>query len=110
MALENAFELAASSIRFGKGVTREIGMDLAEMKARRVMVLTDQNLARLQPVATVVESLRENHISFELFDRVRVEPTTSPSARPSTSPRRESSTPSWRWAAAPPSTPPRRPT
>ncbi|HZX94992.1 MAG TPA: hydroxyacid-oxoacid transhydrogenase [Myxococcales bacterium] len=75
MARENAFELAASSIRFGKGVTREIGMDLAEMKARRVMVLTDQNLARLQPVATVVESLRENHISFELFDRVRVEPT-----------------------------------
>jgi len=75
VARENAFELAASSIRFGKGVTREIGMDLAEMKARRVMVLTDQNLARLQPVATVVESLRENHISFELFDRVRVEPT-----------------------------------
>jgi hypothetical protein len=25
MALENAFELAASSIRFGRGVTREIG-------------------------------------------------------------------------------------
>src|SRR5499433_1395553 len=75
MALENAFELAASSIRFGRGVTREIGMDLAEMQAKRVMVLTDPNLARLAPVATVLESLRENRIFHKLFDRVRVEPT-----------------------------------
>ncbi len=75
MALEYAFELASSNVRFGPGVTREIGMDLAEMKAKRVMVLTDSNLARLAPVATAVESLRENKISFALFDRVRVEPT-----------------------------------
>src|SRR5438045_8934029 len=75
MALENAFELASSSIRFGRGVTREVGMDLAEMQVKRVMVLTDPMLAKLQPVATTVESLRDNRISFALFDRVRVEPT-----------------------------------
>src|SRR5882672_9390006 len=75
MTLEYAFELASSSIRFGRGVTREIGMDLAEMNAKRVMVLTDPNLARLSPVATTLESLRDNKISFALFDRVRVEPT-----------------------------------
>jgi len=75
MSLEYAFELASSSIRFGRDVTREVGMDLAEMKAQRVMVLTDPNLARLAPVAMVVESLRDNGISFALFDRVRVEPT-----------------------------------
>src|SRR6266480_7150273 len=75
MASEYAFELASSSIRFGVGVTREIGMDLAEMKAKRVMVLTDPNLARLAPVATVVESLRDNRIGYSLFDRVHVEPT-----------------------------------
>src|SRR5438132_10719663 len=75
MALEYAFELASSSIRFGPGVTREIGMDLAEMNAKRVMVLTDPNLAKLSPVATVLESLRDNRISCSLFDRVHVEPT-----------------------------------
>jgi hydroxyacid-oxoacid transhydrogenase len=74
VALEYAFELASSSIRAGPGVTREIGMDLAEMQARRVMVLTDPTLAKLAPVATVVESLRDNGISFALFERVRVEP------------------------------------
>src|SRR6185436_12492504 len=75
MALEYAFELASSSIRFGRGVTREIGMDLAEMNAKRVMVLTDPNLAKLAPVATVEQSLRDNRIHYKLFDRVRVEPT-----------------------------------
>lgn len=75
MALEYAFEMAASAIRFGPGVTREIGMDLAEMGLKKVMVLTDPNLAKLQPVATVLESLRGNGIQFALFDRVRVEPT-----------------------------------
>src|SRR5437763_13809205 len=75
MASEYAFELASSSIRFGAGVTREIGMDLAEMKAKRVMVLTDPNLAGLARVATVVASPRDNRIGYSLFDRVRVEPT-----------------------------------
>src|SRR5256885_4928797 len=75
MASEYAFELAASAIRFGRGVTREVGMDLAELNVKRVMVLTDPNLAKLQPVATVLESLRDNRISYALYDRVRVEPT-----------------------------------
>lgn len=75
MAQEYAFEMVASGIRFGRGATREIGMDLAELGARRVMVLTDPNLARLAPVATVLESLRQNQVGALLFDRVRVEPT-----------------------------------
>lgn len=74
MAQEIAFELAASSIRFGAGVTREIGMDLADMRVSRVMVLTDRIVRGLPPVATVLDSLTHNHIAYALFDRVRVEP------------------------------------
>jgi hydroxyacid-oxoacid transhydrogenase len=75
MELEYAFEMAASNIRFGPGVTREVGMDLAELKVKRVMVVTDPNLAKLAPVATVLESLESERLEFELFDRVHVEPT-----------------------------------
>jgi hydroxyacid-oxoacid transhydrogenase len=75
MTHDTAFEMATSSIRFGPGVTREIGMDLADMNLKRVMVLTDPNLSRLAPVATVLESLSDSKIEFVLFDRVRVEPT-----------------------------------
>jgi hydroxyacid-oxoacid transhydrogenase len=75
MSKERAFEMATSSIRFGPGVTAEIGMDLAEWKVREVMVLTDPQLRSLPPVKCVVESLTQNQIAFQLFDRVRVEPT-----------------------------------
>ncbi len=75
MEYEYAFEMSASNIRFGPGVTREVGMDLAELKVRHVMVVTDPNLAGLAPVATVLESLRSEGIQFELFDRAHVEPT-----------------------------------
>jgi hydroxyacid-oxoacid transhydrogenase len=72
---DNAFEMAASSVRFGPGVSREAALDLQDAGARLVLVLTDPVVARLPPVRTVVESLEENGIRFALYDRVRVEPT-----------------------------------
>src|SRR5512139_3739492 len=75
MEYEYAFEMGTSSIRFGPGVTREIGMDLSQLKARRVMVVTDPNLAGLAPVATVLESLEKEKVEYSLFDKVSVEPT-----------------------------------
>ena len=50
-------------------------MDLVDLGARRVMVVTDPNLAKLPPVATVLESLEREKVEFSLFDRVRIEPT-----------------------------------
>lgn len=72
---DNAFEMAVSNIRFGPGVTREVGQDLAELGARRVLVVTDPRLAELAPVQVVRESLTRERIPFVLFDRVRVEPS-----------------------------------
>lgn len=75
MIHDAAFEMATSNIRYGPGVTREIGLDLADIGARRVMVLTDENLARQPPVDVVLASIEEQGIGYDLFDRVRVEPT-----------------------------------
>lgn len=41
MANDFAFEMAASAVRFGAGVTREVGADLAEMGLTNVLVITD---------------------------------------------------------------------
>jgi len=75
MANETAFEMATSSVRIGPGITREVGMDLVDMGAHRVMVVTDGNLSKLAPVATVLESLEQSKVEFSLFDRARIEPT-----------------------------------
>ena len=72
---DTAFEMAASSIRFGAGVTREVGMDLADLGARMVLVIADPQMVRLPPVVAVLESLDANHVPYALYDRVRVEPT-----------------------------------
>ncbi|KAJ1809599.1 hypothetical protein LPJ56_005968, partial [Coemansia sp. RSA 2599] len=72
---EYAFEMATSTVRVGTGVTREIGMDLANLKAKRVMVFTDPNIAKLSPLKTVVESLERSGVPYSVFKDVRVEPS-----------------------------------
>jgi hydroxyacid-oxoacid transhydrogenase len=75
MTHDTAIEMATSNIRFGSGTTREVGMDLADLSANRVMVLVDPKLAKLPPVSNVIESLEREKVWFTIFDRVRVEPT-----------------------------------
>jgi hydroxyacid-oxoacid transhydrogenase len=75
MSHEIAFEMATSSIRFGRGVTREAAPDLADWGARRVLVVTDPQLSKMAPVQTVLESLEAQRLSFSLYDSARVEPT-----------------------------------
>ena len=72
---ENAFEMASAAIRFGFGVTREVGAELTDLGKRRVLVFTDSLLRTLPPVTATLESLDANRIAFTVFDRVRVEPT-----------------------------------
>ncbi|MFC1815793.1 hypothetical protein ACFL0M_07580 [Thermodesulfobacteriota bacterium] len=56
MEYDYAFEIAAANLRFGPGMTRAVGMDLANLGIKRVMVLTDPNLRSLPPVETVLTS------------------------------------------------------
>jgi hydroxyacid-oxoacid transhydrogenase len=75
MSQETAFEMAVASVRFGPGVTREVGEDLSVLGVRRALVVTDPVVARLRPAQAVFESLDANHVAFATYDRVRVEPT-----------------------------------
>lgn len=75
MAQETAFTMDTSSIKYGPGVTHEIGWDMAEQGAHRVMVVTDPNLGGSEPVSVTLESLRKHGIDAVLFDQASVEPT-----------------------------------
>lgn len=74
---EYAFEMAASSIRFGPGCTKEVGMDFQNMGAKKVMVVTDKTVAKLDAMKQVREGLEREGIAFEVFDGTRVEPKDS---------------------------------
>lgn len=74
---EYAFEMAASSIRFGPGVTQEVGMDFKNLGAKKVAVVTDATVDKLDAMRQVREGLTREGISFEVFSNVRVEPKDS---------------------------------
>jgi len=74
---EYAFEMAASSIRFGPGVTQEVGMDLKNMGSRKVAVVTDPTVDKLDAMRQVREALTREGINFEVFSNVRIEPKDS---------------------------------
>ncbi len=72
---DTAYQISAANVRFGRGITREVGMDLRDMGLRRTLLVLDPVLRDLPTGQTVVAALREAGIGFEVFDRVSVEPT-----------------------------------
>jgi hydroxyacid-oxoacid transhydrogenase len=75
MKLETAFSMDTSSIKYGPGITREVGWDMEEQGCKRVMVVTDANLSDQEPVGVTLEALRKHGIDAVLFDQASVEPT-----------------------------------
>ena len=73
--LERAIELATSNIRFGPGVTRELGPDLADRGLKNALVLTDPYLVDLPPVQVALASLDDAGIRATVYRDVSVEPT-----------------------------------
>lgn len=75
MTLETGFTMEASSIKFGPGMTAETGYEVSRFGCKRVLVVTDPQMANLEPVSTVIDSLKAANIDYAVFDGSRTEPT-----------------------------------
>ena len=75
MANDTAFQMAASNVRFGQGVTAEIGMDLKAMGVKKTLVVMDPALVDLPTGEIVRRALEQSHIGYDIFSEVSVEPT-----------------------------------
>jgi alcohol dehydrogenase class IV len=49
--------ISSSNIKYGFGATKEVGFDMKELAATRVMVVTDNNLVEKEPVKVTLQSL-----------------------------------------------------
>lgn len=76
--------MAASNLRFGQHATREVGMDFTNMIAQlpaseranaKIGVFTDPNVAKLDVMKVVEESLMKEGLNWVTYDKVAVEPT-----------------------------------
>ena len=72
---DRIFSVEAPKIKFGRGALREVGDDARALGMKRVALYTDYRVARLEPVAKVVESLKLEGLEVEIYDQVAVEPT-----------------------------------
>ena len=72
---DNTIAVDSASVKFGPGALREIGYDAKGMGMTRVGLFTDKNVARLEAVDTIVESLQGEGIDVVVYDEVRCEPT-----------------------------------
>ena len=66
--------MAASNIRFGPGCTKEVGMDFKNMRSKKVMVVTDSTVAKLDAMKQCREGLETEGIEYIVYDKARVEP------------------------------------
>ncbi len=112
--------MAASCVRYGVGVTNELGPEMADHKFKKILLVTgtglddndeftsptppslcdtnttplsicavlsspplscithalvDSNLAALPPVLTAMQSLDRSNVKYDVYSKVRVEPT-----------------------------------
>ena len=71
---EYAFQMAASNIRFGPGCTKEVGMDFKNMGSKKVMIVTDSTVAKLDAMKQAVEALDQEGVHHVIYEKTRVEP------------------------------------
>jgi len=72
---EYAFEMISSTLRFGNGVTAEVGYDVQSLGSRRPLVMTDKNVANTRAFKEVAASLAKLGIVYDIFDEVKCEPS-----------------------------------
>jgi hydroxyacid-oxoacid transhydrogenase len=75
MERDTVFQMTGTTVRFGEGATREVGYDLADRGAKRVMLVIDPAVVDRYPGQAAMESLQQANVDYEVFDRVRCEPT-----------------------------------
>jgi hydroxyacid-oxoacid transhydrogenase len=72
---ETIFTWGAPPLKFGPGAVDEIGFEMAQFGAKRVLILTDPRINELGIPARIADSLAKHGIRSETFDGVHVEPT-----------------------------------
>ena len=72
---ETIFTWGAPPLKFGAGASDEIGFEMTQYGARRVLVLTDPGVAALGVPQRIAENLERYGVTAAVFDGVHVEPS-----------------------------------
>lgn len=80
-AEESVFTWGAPPLKFGAGACDEIGFDLSQFGAQRILLLTDPGMAQTGLPERIADAIRRYDMTVEVFDGVHVEPTDDSMAK-----------------------------
>jgi alcohol dehydrogenase class IV len=72
---ETVFTYGAPGLKFGPGASDEIGHDLQQLGARRVLLVTDPGVAATGHPARIADRMTGRGLEVTTYDAVHVEPT-----------------------------------
>ena len=72
---ETVFTYGAPTLKFGDGASDEIGYDLAQLGARRALVITDPGVAATGLPDRIAAQMAQFGVQARVFDGVHIEPT-----------------------------------
>jgi hydroxyacid-oxoacid transhydrogenase len=72
---ESIFTYGAPTLKFGDGASDEIGYDLAQLGARRALVITDAGVAATGVPERVAAQMAQFGVEAAVYEGVRIEPT-----------------------------------
>ena len=72
---ETVFTYGAPGIKFGAGSSAEIGHDLAQFEATRILLVTDPGVAATGHPARIAEQIAATGIEVVIFEDTHIEPT-----------------------------------
>jgi hydroxyacid-oxoacid transhydrogenase len=74
-AEESVFTWGAPPLKFGAGAADEIGFDLSQYGAKRILLITDPGMQQTGLPDRIADNIRRYDMTVEIFDGVHVEPT-----------------------------------
>ena len=72
---ESVFTWGAPPLKFGAGAADEIGFDLSQYGAKRILLITDPGMQQTGLPDRIADNIRRYGMTVEIFDGVHVEPT-----------------------------------
>jgi hydroxyacid-oxoacid transhydrogenase len=72
---ESIFTYGAPTLKFGDGASDEIGYDLAQLGARRALVITDAGVAATGLPQRIADQMAGFGVEATVYDGARIEPT-----------------------------------
>jgi len=72
---ESIFTYGAPALKFGDGAADELGYDLAQLGARRALVITDPGVAATGLPQRIADQMAQYGVEAVVYDGVHVEPT-----------------------------------